>query len=106
MVEEYQRRRDLIWEGLTAISGISCYKPQGAFYCFPNVGAYLGKDYKKERITGTSQLTDYLLDEAQVAVVPGVEFGAEGYLRLSYPIAPEVITEGIARIKVALSKLA
>jgi aspartate aminotransferase len=105
MVNEYQKRRDLIWEGLTAITGISCYKPQGAFYVFPNVGAYLGKDYKKERIKDTSQLTSYLLDEAQVAVVPGVEFGAEGYLRLSYPIAPEVITEGIARIKEALARL-
>jgi len=105
MVEEYQRRRDLICEGLTAITGISCYTPQGAFYVFPNVGAYLGKEYKGERITNTSQLTGYLLDEARVAVVPGVEFGAEGFLRLSYPIAPEVITEGIARIKEALARL-
>jgi aspartate aminotransferase len=105
MVEEYQRRRDLICKGLTAITGISCYKPQGAFYVFPNVGAYLGKEYKGERIADTSQLTSYLLDEARVAVVPGVEFGAEGFLRLSYPIAPEVITEGIARIKEALARL-
>ena len=105
MVEEYQRRRDLICDALTAIDGITCYKPQGAFYCFPNVGAYLGKKHKGERITDTSQLTNYLLDEARVAVVPGVEFGAEGFLRLSYPIAPEVITEGIARIKEALARL-
>ena len=105
MVEEYQRRRDLIFDALTAIDGITCYKPQGAFYCFPNVGAYLGKEYKGERLTDTSQLTGYLLDEARVAVVPGVEFGAEGFLRLSYPIAPEVITEGIARIKEALARL-
>jgi aspartate aminotransferase len=105
MVEEYQRRRDLICKGLTAITGISCYKPQGAFYVFPNVGAYLGKEYKGERIADTSQLTSYLLDEARVAVVPGVEFGAEGFLRLSYPIAPEVIMEGIARIKEALARL-
>lgn len=105
MVEEYQRRRDLICDALTAIDGITCYKPQGAFYVFPNVGAYLGKEHKGERITDTSQLTSYLLDEARVAVVPGVEFGAEGFLRLSYPIAPEVITEGIARIKEALTQL-
>jgi aspartate aminotransferase len=105
MVEEYQRRRDLIWEALTAIEGISCCKPQGAFYCFPNVGAYLGKTHKGERIKDTSQLTTYLLDEAQVAVVPGVEFGTEGYLRLSYPIAPDLIKEGIKRIKQALTRL-
>ena len=105
MVEEYQRRRDLICDALTAIDGITCYKPQGAFYCFPNVGAYLGKKKKGERITDTSHLTNYLMDEARVAVVPGVEFGAEGFLRLSYPIASEVITEGIARIKEALARL-
>jgi aspartate aminotransferase len=105
MVEEYQRRRDLICNALTAIDGITCYKPQGAFYVFPNVGTYLGKEHKGERITDTSQLTSYLLDEARVAVVPGVEFGAEGFLRLSYPIAPEVITEGTARIKEALARL-
>ena len=105
MVEEYQQRRDLICKGLTAITGISCYKPQGAFYVFPNMGAYLGKNHKGEQITNTSQLTGYLLDEAQVAVVPGAEFGAEGYLRLSYPIAPDVISEGIARIKEALTGL-
>ena len=105
MVEEYQRRRDLICDALTAIDGITCYKPQGAFYVFPNVGAYLGKEHNGEQITDTSQLTGYLLDEARVAVVPGVEFGAEGFLRLSYPIAPEVITEGIARIKEALTQL-
>ena len=105
MVEEYQRRRDLICDALTAIDGITCYKPQGAFYCFPNVGAYLGKKNKGERITDTSHLTNYLMDEARVAVVPGVEFGAEGFLRLSYPIASEVITEGIARIKEALARL-
>ena len=105
MVEEYQRRRDLICDALTAIDGITCYKPQGAFYCFPNVGAYLGKKNKGERITDTSHLTNYLMDEARVAVVPGVEFGAEGFLRLSYPIAPEVITEGIARVKEVLARL-
>jgi aspartate aminotransferase len=105
MVEEYQKRRDLIWKALTAIKGVTCYKPQGAFYCFPNVSAYLGKDHKGKRIKDTTVLTDYLLDEARVAVVPGIEFGAEGYLRLSYPIAPEVIQEGIKRIKQALARL-
>jgi aspartate aminotransferase len=105
MVEEYQRRRDLIWKALTSIEGVSCYKPQGAFYCFPNVGVYLDKGYKGKRIQDTTQLTDYLLAEAMVAVIPGIEFGAEGYLRLSYPIAPKVIKEGVERIKQALARL-
>jgi aspartate aminotransferase len=105
MVEEYQKRRDLIWKALTAIKEVTCYKPQGAFYCFPNVSAYLGTDHKGKRIKDTADLTDYLLDEARVAVVPGIEFGTEGYLRLSYPIAPEVIQEGVKRIKEALARL-
>jgi aspartate aminotransferase len=105
MVAEYKKRRDLILQGLTSIEGVTCYKPQGAFYVFPNVSSYLGKRYKGEQIKDTTQLTDYLLDEAQVAVVPGVEFGAEGYLRLSYPIARDDITEGVRRIKEALSRL-
>jgi aspartate aminotransferase len=106
MVVEYEKRRDLILQGLTSIKGITCYKPQGAFYVFPNVSAYLGKTYGGQRIDDTSRLTDYLLDKAQVAVVPGVEFGAEGYLRLSYPIARDEITEGVRRIKEALTKSA
>jgi aspartate aminotransferase len=105
MVEEYQRRRDLILKELASIQGVSCYRPQGAFYVFPNIGAYLGKRHKGERIKDSADLTGYLLDEACVAVVPGVEFGAEGYLRLSYPIPSDVIKEGIARIKEALARL-
>lgn len=106
MVKEYQRRRDLIWSELTSIDGVTCYKPQGAFYCFPNVSAYLGKKYRSARIEDTTALAAYLLEEAGVAVVPGSEFGAEGYLRLSYPIAPSAIQEGTRRIKEALARLA
>ncbi|MBN1255112.1 MAG: pyridoxal phosphate-dependent aminotransferase [Deltaproteobacteria bacterium] len=105
MVDEYQRRRDIMWEGLTSIKGVSCYKPQGAFYVFPNVAAFFGTEHKGGQIQDSAQLTAYLLEEARVAAVPGVEFGAEGYLRLSYPIAPETIKKGIQRIKEALSKL-
>ncbi|RLB07768.1 MAG: aspartate aminotransferase [Deltaproteobacteria bacterium] len=105
MVQEYQRRRDLICEMVTSIEGVSCYKPVGAFYVFPNVGAYLGKNFKGNRIENSSQLASYLLDEVRVAVVPGVDFGVEGYLRLSYPISPDVIQEGVRRIKEALTAL-
>ena len=105
MVEEYQKRRDVIWEFLTAIEGISCYKPVGAFYVFPSVDAHLGRTYEGTVIKTSSDLTSYLLDEARVAVVPGVDFGMEGHLRLSYPIAPEVIQEGVRRIQEALNRL-
>ena len=105
MAEEYQRRRDLIWESLMLINDISCYKPLGAFYVFPNIGAYLGRRFKGKKLEDSSQLSSFLLDEARVAVVPGIDFGAEGYIRLSYPISPKVIQEGVKRIKEALSLL-
>ena len=105
MAEEYQRRRDLIWGLVTSIEGVSCFKPQGAFYVFPNFRAYLGRSWKGKRLESSSDLTAFLLEEARVAVVPGGEFGKEGYLRLSYPIAPASIEEGIRRIKEALREL-
>ena len=105
MQREYQRRRDLVWELLTSIEGISCFKPLGAFYVFPNFSAYLGRTFKGEEIGDSTALGSYLLEEAKVAVVPGVEFGKEGHLRLSFPIALEVIEEGVKRIKEALRRL-
>jgi len=100
MQKEYERRRDLIWELVTSIEGVTCYKPMGAFYLFPNFKSYLGGKVKDSAALGA-----YLLDEARVAVVPGVEFGKEGYLRLSFPIAQEVIKEGVERIREALQRL-
>lgn len=105
MVREYQARRDAIWRAVTDIEGITCYKPVGAFYVFPSVDAYFGRMYKGNTIKNSSDLTDFLLEEARVAVVPGVEFGAEGFIRLSYPIATEVIKEGISRMAAALKGL-
>jgi len=101
MREEYQRRRDLIWQLLTSIEGVSCFKPLGAFYVFPSFKAYLGG-----KVKDSTELGAYLLEEAQVAVVPGVEFGKEGYLRLSFPVSPELIEEGVRRIAEAVRGLA
>ena len=91
VVQEYQKRRDVIVADLNAIPGISCQKPQGAFYVFPNI-----------RATGltSKQLAERLLDEAGVALLPGSSFGkfGEGYLRLSYANSIENIQKGLARI--------
>jgi len=95
MKKEFEKRRNLMFEKLTKIPGMTCFKPQGAFYLFPNV-----KSFKKP----SQQLADYLLEEAHVAVVAGEGFGAPGYLRLSYACDTESITEGIQRIKEALKK--
>lgn len=101
MREEYQRRRDLIWSLITSIAGVTCFKPMGAFYIFPNFKAYLGG-----KLRNCTELGAYLLEEAKVAVVPGVEFGKEGYIRLSFPVGLETIQEGIRRIAEALKEVA
>ena len=95
MVREYQRRRDLIVDGLNTLPGFSCQKPQGAFYVFPN-------------ITGTglnsTELANLILEKAGVALLPGNAFGAfgEGYLRLSYATSMENIQKGLEKIRTAL----
>jgi aspartate aminotransferase len=92
MVSEYQRRRDLIVDGLNAIPGFVCQKPQGAFYVFPNItGTGLG----------STELANLILEKAGVALLPGNSFGqyGEGYLRLSYANSIENIQKGLERIK-------
>jgi len=97
-VADYQRRRDLLVEGLNQIPGLRCQKPQGAFYVFPNIRSFgLTSD----------QMADYLLEKASVAVLAGNGFGAngEGYIRLSYCTSEENIKKGIDRIAHALQLL-
>lgn len=95
MLAEYQRRRDKIVAGLRAIPGITCANPAGAFYVYPNVGAYL----KKNGTANCQALVDRLLEEAHVAVVPGPGFGTEEHVRLSYATSMENIEEGLQRMK-------
>ena len=94
----YQARRDLMVSGLNAIPGITCRKPQGAFYVFPNVKAF-GKT--------SDELAGLLLEEAGVAVLPGSSFGGfgEGYLRLSYSTSMENIERGLERMQKTLARL-
>lgn len=98
MVNEFRARRDIMVNGLNSIPGISCRKTAGAFYAFPNI-TRLG--------ISSSQLANYLLDEAGVACLAGSDFGhyGEGYLRLSYANSQDNIREAICRIEKAVSKL-
>ena len=98
MVAEFKKRRNLIVEGLNAIPGISCLRPKGAFYVFPNV---------KELSMDCSHLADYLLNEAGVATLPGTAFGkfGEGYLRLSYATSLGNIEKALEKINTAVAKL-
>lgn len=94
MLAEYRRRRDRVVEGLRAIPGIKCTLPQGAFYAYPNISAYLNRD----GLADTSVLAEKLLDEAHVAVVPGPAFGTPQHVRLSYATSLEQIDEGLKRM--------
>jgi len=99
MVAEFKRRRDTIVDGLNAIKGISCKRPLGSFYVFPNV---------TKINMHCDDLSDYLMQEAGVAVLPGTAFGryGEGYLRLSYANSLENIKEALVRIQKAVEKIA
>jgi aspartate aminotransferase len=102
MVKEFQKRRDYIVDALNGIKGIRCMKPQGAFYAFPNTSGLYGKSFKGRRISGSVDLAAYLLDEAEVAVVPGEPFGSDDHIRLSFATSMENIEEGLKRIRQAL----
>ncbi|MBN1363806.1 MAG: pyridoxal phosphate-dependent aminotransferase [Syntrophaceae bacterium] len=105
MVSEFQKRRDYIVAALNDISGVRCFSPEGAFYVFPNVSGIYGRSSKGKKISGSPEFIDYLLDEANVAAVPGAAFGNDNHIRLSYATSLENIEEGIKRIKEAVSKL-
>ena len=105
MVGEFRKRRDVIVAALNDIPSIKCFSPEGAFYAFPNVSAIYGRSYRGKKITNSAELIDYLLDEANVAAVPGAAFGSDDHIRLSYATSLKNIEEGIKRIKNAVVKL-
>ncbi len=95
----FDRRRRLIVEMLNQIDGFMCPMPHGAFYAYPSVKAMLGKDYDGVRIDTSAELAEFILDRAEVAVVPGEAFGSPGYLRLSYALGDDDLVEGITRVQ-------
>ncbi|MEJ5171636.1 MAG: aminotransferase class I/II-fold pyridoxal phosphate-dependent enzyme, partial [Fimbriimonadales bacterium] len=101
MRAEFEARRDLIVGLLRQIPGLKVPKPDGAFYAFPDVTAYLGG-----RFADDAALCEHLLEEARVATVPGSVFEGPGHLRLSYATGRKDIEEGVARIAEALAKIA
>jgi len=105
MLDAFQERKDYIIRRLNNMNGIRCFSPNGAFYAFPNVSSYYGRSFNGRTITDSTSFTEFLLEEAKVAVVPGVAFGADDNVRLSYAISMEQIREGLDRIEEALFKL-
>ncbi len=99
MGEAFNRRRKLIVSLLNEIPGFSCPTPTGAFYVYPSVKGVLGKTIRGKTQTTSAELATLILEEVEVAAVPGEAFGPSGYLRFSYALSDEDIVEGIGRIK-------
>jgi len=107
MAGEFDRRRRLIVEGLNALPGVRCVMPKGAFYAFANVSGLFGRRTGAGKtLAGSLDLTAFLLEEARVAVVPGVDFGSDAHIRLSYATSAELIREGLTRMGAAIGTLA
>lgn len=102
---EFLNRRDYMLSAFLKMPGVSCFRPEGAFYLFPNFSSYFGKSDGKNKIENSSDLALYFLNKALVATVPGIAFGQEGHIRLSYATSMQNIKEGMKRIEEALAKL-
>jgi aspartate aminotransferase len=105
MREAFDRRRRRMHELLSAIPGVRCIEPQGAFYAFPSLAGVLGRELRGRRPRGSIELAELILEEARVAIVPGEAFGAPGYARLSYALGDEDLVEGITRIAKLLEEV-
>lgn len=105
MRREFEKRRNFVVQRLRAIDGISVSNPQGAFYVLPNIERYLSKKINGELIKDTYKFSFYLLEEANVAVVPGEAFFTPSHIRISFATSMENIKEGINRIETALKQL-
>ena len=101
----FERRRNLIVKLAKDIPGLEVNVPEGAFYLFPKCSSFFGKEYGKYKISNSTDLAMYLLEEGHVATVSGDAFGAPDYFRMSYATDDKTITEALNRIKVALAKL-
>jgi len=95
----FDRRRRKIVAMLNEIDGVVCPEPQGAFYVYPQVLRLLGKEYGGVTPTTSTELAEVILDQAEVAVVPGEAFGSPGYLRLSYALGDDDLVEGVTRLQ-------
>ncbi|HYN74951.1 MAG TPA: pyridoxal phosphate-dependent aminotransferase [Candidatus Limnocylindria bacterium] len=104
MREAFDRRRRTMVGMLNAIPGVTCPEPEGAFYAYPSVKGALGRTFRGHQPATSAELASLILDEVEVAVVPGEAFGTPGYLRLSYALGDEDLVEGVGRIDALLSE--
>ena len=100
----FDRRRRTMVRMLSEIDGVVCPEPLGAFYAYPSVKGVLGREIRGRRPGSSAELAEVILDEAEVAVVPGEAFGSDGYLRLSYALGDDDLVEGVARVQKLLAE--
>ncbi|MEM9037335.1 MAG: aminotransferase class I/II-fold pyridoxal phosphate-dependent enzyme, partial [Actinomycetota bacterium] len=98
MRQAFDRRRLVMWEMLSAIDGVECPRPQGAFYAYPSFAGVIGRTVAGREIASSLDLSAVLLDEAKVAIVPAEAFGAEAAARLSFALGDDDLREGVGRI--------
>ena len=105
MRDQFQLRRDVMVDRINRIDGISCVKPEGAFYVMMNIRNLMGRKFNGRRLEDSMDFAELLLAEKHVAVVPGIAFEAEGFCRLSYAISTDKINEGLDRVAAFIDEL-
>jgi aspartate/methionine/tyrosine aminotransferase len=105
MRNEFEKRRNFVYERLRSMEAISCCKPSGAFYTFPNISHYFNRSYNGSTIRNSNDMAVYLLREARVVLMPGIAFGSDQHLRISFATTMEKLKAGMERIETALKKL-
>ena len=104
MRAEFEKRAKVMADRLNSIDGLRCAQPTGAFYCFPDVSAHFGRTINDAKIKGSLDFAQALLEQKNVAVVPGVAFGCDNNIRLSFACSLEQITKGLDRLEAWLSQ--
>lgn len=105
MIVEFEKRKNFMVEKLATIENLSIIEPKGAFYVMIDVSRYYGKAINENKITNSLEFSAELLEEENVAVIPGIAFGVDNYIRLSYATSMELIEKGLDRIEAFLGKL-
>lgn len=105
MIKEFEKRRNYMIDRINKIEGVSYIKPSGAFYIMVYVGDFYGKNIAGDTINSSLDFSKSILEEEKVAVIPGIAFGLDGYIRLSYATSMDIIEEGLDRLERYLKKL-
>jgi aspartate aminotransferase len=105
MIKVFEKRRDLAYNRLTSMPNIESFKPQGAFYIFPKVSSYYGKKFNNFEVNDSMTFCQFMLEQMEIAMVPGAPFGNDDHVRISYSIGTEELSTALDRFEEGLTKL-